>query len=575
MKKKLFFFSTIILTLVGCTSEDFVGDKELQWQNENGKAISLNLVAAPQTRAPQTGATAAATLNNNFVVYGWKSFTSGTPATQVVFNNYQANYVTGSSNTTTSNSAGSEYVGYTNVPNGVTTKVGVTAFSALTGSGGANASGVEQSIKYWDFSADQYDFFAYSLGTGTGESPSTTYATATQMTSSGYSLSGTGAELMACYISNQKTIAPSGSSEREVELEFRNFASKVKIAFYETIPGYSVKDVKFYPSSSGAAGAIPYLYASSSSLPTGGTYAVTFDGNGKAQLTAPTSSTTAANLAFGTTLTPTAVNEYHEAATTQYIGRSSNAATPSTEVTVLPNPNGTDLYLKVDYTLLSRDGTGETIKVTGATATIPAGYAKWQPNYSYTYLFKISDETNGSTGKSILGLSPITLDAVVNVDPAGSQETITTIAETSITTYQYGSNCAGTNNEYHPIYVIVGNGTTTLTPGTNVNLYTATVTLGSGATANITEASVENAIAHSEGAKDANGNPLAVTLVGTAVSDKLVDISSIPADDAPDGNAITIKGAKFAPVAGTTYVIEYKVSDTEKYYKVIKVASGS
>lgn len=101
---------------------------------------------------------------------------------------------------------------------------------------------------------------------------------------------------------------------------------------------------------------------------------------------------------------------------------------PADAVTVLPNPDGSELNLKVDYTLLSRDGNGEEIKVIGATATVPATFAKWQPNNSYTYIFKISDNTNGAVG-SIIGLRPITLDAVVNTDADGRQETVTTVTE--------------------------------------------------------------------------------------------------------------------------------------------------
>ena len=248
---------------------------------------------------------------------------------------------------------------------------------------------------------------------------------------------------------------------------------------------------------------------------------------------------------------------------------------------MLPNPNGSKLNLKVDYTLVSRDGNGETIQVTGATATVPAEYAKWQPGYSYTYLFKISDNTNGTTGQ-VLGLSPITLDAVVNTGADGKQETITTVTNPSITTYQKGSDYA-TTNEYKvgTIYVVVSNGTAvqtlTTTGEVNAKLYTANVTLGSGKEANITEASVANAIAN-PGAKDANDNPMTITPVATDATDKLAAITTIPANDAPHGEAVNINGASFSATAGKSYVFEYTYtenSETKKAYKVIKVAVGS
>ena len=565
---------TAVMTMAACTSDDFVGDERLREANENGRPMSFNLTSAPQTRAQRTGADAASDLNNNFVVWGDKTKSDNT---QIVFNNYQVNYVTNSANTTTTNSAGWEYVGYTNLPNGTTT-----------------TSGIGQTIKYWDYSASNYNFFAYSLGKGhttDGASPTTTYATASAMTSDGYTLSGTDDQLKACYISDKKTITPSASSGTEVELQFRNFASKVKMAFYETIPGYSVNNVQFYPDAgtTTTAGDVPYLYASPNSLPATGSnavlYTVSFDTNGKAQVSAPTSDSHASNLAFGTDLTYTAGKESREPqpeGTTPYIGRSSNQATPTDAVTVLPNPSGADLHLKIDYTLLSRDGNGEEIKVKGATATVPAVYAKWQPNYSYTYLFKISDNTNGTTGQSILGLSPITLDAVVNVDAEGKQETVTTITDPSITTYQKGSDYA-TTDEYNAgtIYIVVADGTdlaTLVTTGNaddiNAKLYKATVAEGS--TALVTETVAATAIAN-------------LTPVGSSDADVLSLTNEIAAADSPDGKAIVFhtpdanedpviyKAAKFTAAAGI-YVFEYTYtegSETKKVYKVIKVAAGS
>ena len=588
MNRKLLYLTTIILTLAGCASEDYVGDERLHEANEKGRPVSFNLTSAPQTRSERYGAEAASDLNKNFVVWGDKTFGEApNEVTQTVFDNYQVNYVTNSANTTTSNSAGWEYVGYTSKKN------------------------VEQSIKYWDYSAAHYDFFAYSLGKGDkpNDLENTSYAAASILNGTDYTftLSGSADQLKACYISNKKTISPSGSSGTQVELQFRNFASNVKMAFYEIVPGYSVKDVKFYDAD-GKVGNVPNLYASSAVLPTQGTYTVSFDANGKAgaqlykEADAPVAATYTNNMAFGTALTYTAGKEYLEEDATQYIGRSSNLATPTTAITMLPNPSGTDLYLKVDYTLVSRDGYGENIKVTGATAVVPAAYAQWQPNYSYTYLFKISDNTNGTTGQNILGLSPITLDAVVNTDAEGRQETVTTVTNPSITTYQKGSDYASTD-EYNEgrIYIVVADGTVadgtglaTLTitgESVNAKLYKATVTLADPTTdvANVTEASVENAIGKSD-AKDANGNAMTVTAVDSDEDDALALTNEVAAADSPDGKAIVFrtpaanedpdkyKAVKFDATAdaNTTayYVFEYtytESSETKKVYKVIKV----
>lgn len=578
--------------MAACTSDDFVGDERLREANENGRPMSFNLTTAPQTRSQRTGADAASDLNKNFVVWGDKTVNS---TTQKVFGNYQVNFEMNSAGTTTTNSAGWEYVGYKNLPYGTTTETGGTLNTNGVASN-ATASGTGQTIKYWDYSASNYNFFAYSLGKGhttTDVSPTTTYAKASAMTSAGYTLSGTGDQLKACYISNKKTITPSASSGTEVELQFLHFASNVKMAFYETIPGYSVKEVKFYPDggTSTTADVAPCLFASSSVLPTAGTYTVSFDEmSGKAQVSNPADATKDSKLVFGTILTYTADRDYQENLgdnSIKYIGRSLNQATPTDAVTVLPNPSGTDIHLKVDYTLLSRDGNGEEIKVKGATATIPSTLAKWLPNSSYTYIFKISDNTNGAIG-SIIGLRPISLDAVVMTNPDGRQETITTITDPSITTYQKGSDYA-TTDEYKAgtVYVTVANGTalTVTGDGINARLYTVTNVAGSGAAATpsqgITETTVANALTQSV---DASGNYVVTdangwTMTVSPVTSGLTAVTEIAAADSPTGKAITVNGAKFTATAGTTYVFEYKYKDADDneqvLYKVIKVASGS
>ena len=612
MTKKLFFAALAITALASCSSNDFVGDESPQVTSEIFGAISFGSNTPAITRT--AGADAASALNNNFVVFGYKTVNS---SPQTVFDNYQVNWVTNTANTTESNSANWEYVGYKNLPNGVTTNVGVTAFSALTGSGLANENAIDQSIKYWDFNASQYDFFAYSLGAGS----TSTWAKATAMTNTGYSLEGTAAQLGTCYISNKKIVAPA-TSATEVDLEFRSFLTKVQLGFYETIPGYSVKEVKFYPSSSETSTTTPSLYTATAVIPNGGKYTVTFDANGKAQVALATSDpepTKISKIDFDATLTNYADLEYKEASAS-YLGRASNAATKTNEINVLPNPaNETALNLTMDFTLVSRDGTGETINMTGATAVIPAAYAQWKPNYKYTYLFKISDNTNAQSG-TITGLYPITLDAVITDAQDGSQETITTVSNPSITTYAKAS-AVLTDNEYKSganIYVVVDKSGTVqaLTVGTNAKLYTATVE--DGAAQGITEETVKNAIVtnndgydigvkldaetsldgyytfngttyvacdaegKADGAmtyykpatysvKDANGKKLVIN-----AATGLEATTEIVATDSPTGVAITVNGAKFTPSAAGYYVFEFTdTSDgNKKYYKVIKVVAA-
>lgn len=559
--------------MVSCSSNDYVGDKSALENTIGDKPISFGFDVPMPTRA--SGPEAATTLNNNFVVFGYKTVND---IPQTVFNNYQVNYGTSSEHSSTSNSAGWEYVGYKNLPYGTTTTSGGTLNTDGVAKNANDASdNIVQSIKYWDFSASQYDFFAYSLGQGEPDNDADTdtdpqYAKASALSNSTYTLEGNAAQLGACYISNKKTVTPS-TNATEVELEFRSFLSKVQLGFYETIPGYSVKGVKFYPSATGSSTTTPSLYASSELLPNGGKYTVTFDANGMAQVALEASDpvpTKIAKIDFSSTLTNYANKEYKEAEGTIYLGRTSNAATKSDIINVLPNPaNENALNLKMDFTLVSRDGTKETIELKGATAVVPAAYAQWRPNFKYTYIFKITDNTNAQSG-AVTGLYPITLDAVVTDAQDGSRETTTTVTEPSITAYAKASDVLA-DNEYKNganIYIVVGAGTE-LT-GENAKLYTATI--DAGAAQEITEVTVANAL------KNGTESPAGTWTVTDALGKKLVvtsatgltAITKIPAADAPHGNEITVNCAKFTPTAAGYYVFEYKELGV-KYYKVIKV----
>ena len=582
MKNKLF-LATAIIALAACSDNTYLGDQE--GPNGSGGAISFEMSTPTMTRAT-TGEDAATLLDNNFVVFGFKTPSSGDPTK--VFDNYQVNWVTNTAGSTESNSADWEYVGYKNLPYGTTTTNGGTLNNqGVKTNATSTTDAIDQSIKYWDFATGTtYDFYAYSLGKGTGTTP--TYAQASALsTAYSYTLEGSQAELGACYISKKNHIATPSSGSSQVRLEFVNFLSKIQLKFFETIPGYSVKDLTFYYDGSNKTtgsttgdGLKPAIFGASNSIPTGGQYTITFDDNNDPVVTLTSASTSESKVEFdeistGVYLKDYAAAEYKEATGTIYLGRAANAATATNQMNVLPNSTGATLTLKIDYTLVSRDGTGEAIQVTGKTATVPADFTKWKPNYAYTYIFKITDDK----------LVPITLDAIVTETEDGSQTTITTVTTPSITTYQKGAIA----NEYTAgnIYVVVGNGSTVLTAETNANLYTATIESGAaqgiardGSVA-ITEAMVENALTKTVDGSgnyvltDANGKKLTVTPVSSSAADKLVGgQTAIPAADAPGGKELAVNCAKFEAVTNTVYVFEFiDTADSKKYYKVIKVGT--
>ena len=464
MKKFYLLAAVALVTLASCTSDEFVGDNgSPNSGNNNGNgAISFNSGSKAITRAKE-GAEAARLLNNNFVVEGIKTINS---TKSEVFDNYNVNYIENTADKTASNTANWEYVG-------VATN--------------SNSDAGEQSIKYWDFAAKQYDFWAYSLGGGSATvsslEPNATLGT------SAYTITGTKENLAKVYISDMVTAYNPVKSEsgvgagitepavmgNEVTLSFRSLVTKVRMGLYETVPGYSVKNVMFYPSASGTPTATATLYGTGENIPAfasgdAGTasFKVTFPTIGKdniensdynkAHVTLNSTNKTS-TVGFGTlTYGAKETGKYEKTTGDIWVQRSSNVCTWAVESgatagdysIVLPNESGEVLTLKVDYTLESTDGTGETIDVHGATALLPSQYTQWKPNYAYTYLFKISDNTNGLTNTENgdkVGLYPITLDAVAVGSEDGTQETITTVATPSITTYSITSNVT-TNNEY-------------------------------------------------------------------------------------------------------------------------------
>lgn len=588
--KKLFVFAAATAMLAGCANDDYVGQNENLTQ-ETVKAINFSSANKVLSRADKTGADAATALENNFVVYGFKgtALNASTTTFTTVFDHYNVNYAAGTANSTTSNTKDWEYVGQDhNIK-------GTSPASAL-------GSATEQTIKYWDHSAANYHFIATSLGKGTG-TPAT-YATLSAIntanlgkaTSTGtpvYTLTGSLAELNATYVADIVTKKGSAEYTNEVTPKFRSLGAKIRIALYETVPGYAVSGVNFYTSATDASPSTKgALYAASDVL-----NAATAKGAMQVYYPNIDPSETATygkpqvKFVADASSAKTSIQKFNDAVITYtanlagatgdaYLGVASNTASyvgNKDYTVVLPTGAGQALTLKVDYTLTSTDGSGEVINVKGATAEVPAVYTAWQPNYAYTYLFKISQDTNGSTGGSVTGLYPITFDAVVTETEDGIQETITTVSTPSITTYGKGTNGVSVtnSNEYKKgqnIYAVVGQGTA-LTVGTNAALYTAA--LETGAAQVMTESAIANALVNytSETADDANATAKTVIAAGGTPGANEIEVGTSVADlytQIASGEYAKCEAGAVA-VLGTTY---YSIDAAKITGYVIKDANG-
>lgn len=580
---KFFIAAASALALASCSSDDFLG--EIQGNEQNGATSAINFGGdtGKITRATTKGNAAAELLENNFVVVGFKGSNEDAANNEnYAFDHYNVNFKDGSAFSTESNRAGWEYV------NQDMKVKGTEPYAPLA------QSASQQTIKYWDHSCASYDFIAFSMGKKDAASK---YATPTHvdkahLATAAYTLSGNVNTLSECYISDMKTVTEPNYNKTPVSMSFRHLASKVRMALFEIVPGYVISDVKFYDATSTTATADPE-----------GTLIGNFNNSGTLTVYFPTTGTkhatekdyNKAHVKFTATEGEDGVLNFKKFGTVNYNNQaegtilagstylSQNAAKPSYcgagYQNVLPSEGAPSaITLRIDYKFTSVDGSNETINVKGATATVPAEYTEWKSGYAYTYIFKISQDTNGSTGGSSTGLTAISFDAVVVDDEAnGLQETITTVSDNSFTTYGYKDDKVTTNgNEYvngTDIYATVYSAGATVAPQ---KLYT--VTLESGATQTINEASVANALVNGKKGTDAK----TWTVTDYAGKDMVVTETegvATTVDTVPAGPGYTLKvnalkwtGVVTDPAKETYYAVEYD-NGTKKSYKIVKVVN--
>lgn len=586
--KKYLILAASALALAGCSSDEYLGGENPGKENGANTAINFSGATGKITRADHVGADAATLLGNKFIVAGYKGDKSGNGIVKTkVFDHYTVSWKANTAGTTDDNTSDWSYVGG-------------TPQAGLTGAAGS------QTIKYWDYGTGQYDYIAFSVGSATIKTGDEANGDnevkvtkvmadkATDATNGAYTMSGTKAALAKCYIADLVTAynpeeAGKPKYQDVVKFSFRNITSKVRVALYETIPGYSVKNVKFYNGDNAATGeSEATLFTSDTNkkfydkgiakvyFPTVGTENISKSDYNKAHVIISGDDADGKTAcSFGDLIYSTVKPTDSQLDEPGYLGQTSNNASYAKGsdnnhyTTVLPKEDGATLTLCVDYTLYADDKSGEEITVHGAKAIIPAIYAQWKSNYAYTYIFKISDKTNGSTGTgSVAGLFPITFDAVVADAEDGSQSTITTVADHSITTYQKGHDV--NKEEYatgNDIYVMVHNATgLDKLNGDKPKTALYTVTKGTDNKTVITEATVHDALTIDS--KEENGivtgrNGITLTKVDFDAS-----ITSIPGVDGNDIKVEAGDAVKFTPEVGT-YAFVYETTgdkQSESYY---------
>lgn len=435
---KYFLYAASVLALASCSSDDFLGENSGNGQNSSS-AINFSGDAGKITRATSNTGDYVKMLDGQFKIYGVKMATDG--KLKSVFVNYS---VWDDVNNTTSNTKGWEYVG---------TKEGATY-----GTGNISLD-KDQTIKFWDYSASEYRFvagspisaFTYNVPV-TDESKEIKSATITGL--AGHINANEAEQAITTnpvYIA-EPIVVKKTEYQEPVQFSFKRQQAMVRVGLYETIPGYSITEINFYKAGGSKAEAVNNIILTSGTENyfVGGSDVkgtITYDWTGATPSYTYTYTDEtyikSQNWYAGKFEPHNALATVSTAAVAKLYGKDNDMSTNG-YFTVIPTPSATTaapILIKCDYTLTSDDGSGETIKVTGATAAIPAAYSKWDVNTRYTYLFKISQNTNGYTGDdpNKAGLYPITFDALVKESTDAMQGTVTTVSTPSITTYQAGS----------------------------------------------------------------------------------------------------------------------------------------
>ena len=396
MKKKNLLLAAMGIALAGC-SDDLTGITAGPTTTEEApEAIMFGNIADHMTRAT-TGESAANLLGKKIYFYGEKVTGTGTNATHTpIFDNYSLEY-DGDAGSTATNVAGWEYVGKT------------------------SKRKASQDAKYWDYNSNEYNFVAVSAnalpedddyinGAATADDIKINVPDASSVD--------------GLYVADRITRTPT-EYKQTVTFNFRRLGARMRIGFYETVPGYAIKNLIFYYV--GAASGSKTLGVGGA-FPVSGKYNVSFDSDNKATVKFNGGSnkmewsSTFGELDYTSAKSKANdgnpyIDENGKTSATEekkFLGTNAtdatyakgsytidgNENTTSDYKPILPNENNSlKMQLRVDYTLVALDGSGDEINVRDAYVSVPVEYLKWKPNYAYTYLFKISDKSNGYTGK--------------------------------------------------------------------------------------------------------------------------------------------------------------------------------
>ena len=282
----------------------------------------------------------------------------------------------------------------------------------------------KQYLRYWDLSSARTTFYAYAPYVNSSTAPAVTFLNSTSGDATkktmffpnGSIIMGkdkpADQEFMYAVTKVEKN-----NYKEDVKLVFHRMGARIQIKFWEDIPGYTVEMMNLDANPTGTSTLTDGIYAKPAIAPaSGNTYDpgkyLTKTGadivftNNEANATDPTANVTfkgVTNISnkcltfdiprvqLGETRTDAKFSE------TKYymIPRGANF---DPAIGADDNLKKTGFIFHVSYELKNNQS-DETIIVTDAKVFVPADQCNWESNKSYTYVFKITKNSNGTTDK--------------------------------------------------------------------------------------------------------------------------------------------------------------------------------
>lgn len=351
MHKHIFIISALAICLLSCSSpeqDDLLIPEPLKGSISFG-GNSGTWQDAPTTRANEE--TGLETISKSFKVWGYKTIggnnTGGFDHYQNVMDGYLVNWTQQTANPTSSNTADWEYVGIAN-----------------------------QTIKYWDYSATSYRFFAYSIPTTAAGNSTAPYFSG-PLTTEGSTNLHASFSIPFNYDKDATNVSTPYISDLWMSdnqnFENRKYGACVKLTFAPIITKVRFK-FNYQAESQVSITNISFRNVNDVPSPTSGNIIITYPITGM---------DTQASYIWETTGTETEPINF----TIPYEEEGDlNHQTTTRKKWYFVPPLGDSKTTQQSAYIITADINGKK-----ATATVPAEFMQWKAGYQYTYIFKITE----------------------------------------------------------------------------------------------------------------------------------------------------------------------------------------